>query len=569
MKIVEWNPGYYPNIAEATDAQKKCYAKIIKVIEHGKYVDVEGNDAYLYYYIRELINSTYECVTRGTVAQLEKKVRNFINLYYHQKPKVISYIDRWPIVFDCIQNKPKELLIEDIDWHIQQRLDNNAGCGGRVVLTFFKHSFQIEPNTQVNTKYFLPFAITNPKKYLTNTGKKNFELVMRYAEQILDIDYKETGINFLHKMYEFVDGEVWIEGEEIDCRTQEEVDSHIEEDNLLGDFGIETSYMGFKSNNPIRLMKLKIPINDIKPGQEAFVKTLMREAENAFRYERGMKPIGEGWVSETLLYKQICAAMPGVRVLQHASPSFLGKQHYDVYIPKYKIAFEYQGDQHFRAVEFFGGEEGFRSAQERDQRKKRLSYENGVVLCEVEPGYEIYEVIDAIYEVMAEHHPDVQLVEKSEALRLAEFALSDKDKEKQKDLRKAHAKISEQVAKAEDMDARLEQRIHELVSAATLSRFSSIRYDDLNYKDKDELSGIFVSTFEMDDLEEANQIIFHLMEQGYTTYSAYGQLAGNYGRLGQPKKELAVLIQGKKDFGYNFDSHIKKLIRQLDDSFLC
>ncbi|WP_252898792.1 hypothetical protein [Secundilactobacillus odoratitofui] len=46
-------------------------------------------------------------------------------------------------------------------------------------------------------------------------------------------------------------------------------------------------------------------------------------------------------------------------------------QHYDIYFPKYKIALEYQGAQHFEAISIFGGEAGLKNAQERDKRKKR------------------------------------------------------------------------------------------------------------------------------------------------------------------------------------------------------
>ena len=53
---------------------------------------------------------------------------------------------------------------------------------------------------------------------------------------------------------------------------------------------------------------------------------------------------------------------------------------YDVFIPGLNIAVEYQGKQHFEAVEYFGGEEAFKKVQIRDADKKRLSEENNIQL---------------------------------------------------------------------------------------------------------------------------------------------------------------------------------------------
>lgn len=59
---------------------------------------------------------------------------------------------------------------------------------------------------------------------------------------------------------------------------------------------------------------------------------------------------------------------------------WLYKQSFDFYLPEYNIAIECQGEQHFRPVGQFGGEEGFRKTVERDERKARLCEENGIRL---------------------------------------------------------------------------------------------------------------------------------------------------------------------------------------------
>ena len=59
---------------------------------------------------------------------------------------------------------------------------------------------------------------------------------------------------------------------------------------------------------------------------------------------------------------------------------WLNLMSYDFYIPKCNIAIECQGEQHFKPIEIFGGEEEFEKIKERDKNKKRLSKENNVEL---------------------------------------------------------------------------------------------------------------------------------------------------------------------------------------------
>jgi len=57
---------------------------------------------------------------------------------------------------------------------------------------------------------------------------------------------------------------------------------------------------------------------------------------------------------------------------------WLGKQHLDFYLPEYNVAIECQGEQHFRPIEYFGGDEGYKVIKERDERKRKLLAENNI-----------------------------------------------------------------------------------------------------------------------------------------------------------------------------------------------
>jgi len=115
---------------------------------------------------------------------------------------------------------------------------------------------------------------------------------------------------------------------------------------------------------------------------------IIRDCENKTRESLGVPRIGEGWISEMTLYNFLNTSFEEITVIHHASPDFLGKQHYDIYFPDYKIAVEYQGVQHHRPVDYFGGEEAFKKNLERDARKKQISKTNNIILIEVLPNYD-------------------------------------------------------------------------------------------------------------------------------------------------------------------------------------
>lgn len=113
------------------------------------------------------------------------------------------------------------------------------------------------------------------------------------------------------------------------------------------------------------------------------VETLMRQAENAVRDEHGVPRIGEGWVSEMQLYEIVDSLFPACRVLHHYRPDWLEGQEFDIAVPAMKLAVEFMGEQHFVAIDFFGGEEGFQATQERDRRKRAKATQAGWRVVEI------------------------------------------------------------------------------------------------------------------------------------------------------------------------------------------
>lgn len=106
----------------------------------------------------------------------------------------------------------------------------------------------------------------------------------------------------------------------------------------------------------------------------------MYDAEHTFRQERSIPFPEILWVSEAALLDLVRTIWPSA--IHQWRPGFLGLQSVDIYVPEIELAIEYQGQQHYEPIEFFGGEEGLRMTQARDNRKRALLKANNVQLLE-------------------------------------------------------------------------------------------------------------------------------------------------------------------------------------------
>lgn len=86
-------------------------------------------------------------------------------------------------------------------------------------------------------------------------------------------------------------------------------------------------------------------------------------------------------VHETILFEHLKARYKSVNFF-HSKRGIknLGLFEIDIYDEKNKIAIEYQGDEHFEAIDFFNGEDGLNDTLERDKRKIELCENNGIKL---------------------------------------------------------------------------------------------------------------------------------------------------------------------------------------------
>ncbi len=94
--------------------------------------------------------------------------------------------------------------------------------------------------------------------------------------------------------------------------------------------------------------------------------------ENELRVKFGYYKIGEKWTTETLLYNMLSEIFTDDEVIFHYRGKELEGLELDIWIPKFKLGIEYQGIQHFKAVEHWGGEKTLKKQKLKDKKKKEI-----------------------------------------------------------------------------------------------------------------------------------------------------------------------------------------------------
>ena len=94
--------------------------------------------------------------------------------------------------------------------------------------------------------------------------------------------------------------------------------------------------------------------------------------------------------SQTKLYEKLKESFPNEKILfetKKEDVKWLNGQRFDIYFPKYNIAVEYNGEQHYIPKKYFGGEIGLIRTKERDELKRKKCRENNCILFEIKYDY--------------------------------------------------------------------------------------------------------------------------------------------------------------------------------------
>lgn len=106
------------------------------------------------------------------------------------------------------------------------------------------------------------------------------------------------------------------------------------------------------------------------------------------------------------LYNTLCRIFPNEEILYEVNDKvipWLEGQRFDIYFPKYNIAIEYNGPQHYMPIKQFGGDLGYKNTLIRDELKRDKCNKNGCELIEIKYEYtqkELKQVVDYINNVI-------------------------------------------------------------------------------------------------------------------------------------------------------------------------
>lgn len=107
----------------------------------------------------------------------------------------------------------------------------------------------------------------------------------------------------------------------------------------------------------------------------SWIDATITEAKNAYRRSNYNQV---KWVSEYKLFNLVNLWYQDA--IFQFSPIWLDKQSIDIFLPSKRLGIEYQGQQHFESVEYFGGDKHHLDNAKRDQKKLRSCKENDVTL---------------------------------------------------------------------------------------------------------------------------------------------------------------------------------------------
>lgn len=116
--------------------------------------------------------------------------------------------------------------------------------------------------------------------------------------------------------------------------------------------------------------------------------------------------------SQTKLYNRLKSDFPDLNILfeiNDKSLSWLDGQRLDIYIPELNVAIEYDGQQHYTPIDFFGGVLEFQKIVQLDKLKDKKCLDNGCILFRIKYNYteeEYKDVTNKIEDLRKKWHED-------------------------------------------------------------------------------------------------------------------------------------------------------------------
>lgn len=369
LGVPNWEDIYINDIDCVEDEVKKYYLFLKEKWLNKEYIKISEydgeNTSYYFYFLEDFVLTNFHRkTTKKMFIEIDNILRVLIDNYKNDHKKFCRY--SISLLIDMAKCKKCD---DSVTYWKNYYLENKE--------LWFPYSRSYLPNFEYyKIDDYAPLELFpelfSISSFLTNFGKNFKKDIIDLCKEELIEDFKKNNINYIYRFSEI---------------------------NVTKSEMRKGLYNGTKH---IEIENYKMCRTSSKTKA---LKEFIWKMENKLRDKMNLPKKSEGWLNETILYSQIKNFFSNEEVIPHAKLDFLKRQHYDIYLPGRKVAIEYQGIQHNEAIEYFGGEEGLKKNKIRDERKKKISIENGVHLIEVFPNYNIQQVIKAIAEYSKEDTP--------------------------------------------------------------------------------------------------------------------------------------------------------------------
>jgi hypothetical protein len=402
QSIPKWStPG--AELADATRQQRRFLEWWTREFDRGSAPDVQGNLTYIFVHLYERIA---EYLKNPDLEALAGVLERILDAYGHYDV-VKRYAAMW------LGNAYVHHRLFDEAWDVFRSWESSHG-GLHQILWVRENC---KENTIDGHDFFRCVRTpqeTPPKLALTDFGRDHFDQVLERANAFLSAYHEVNGVNWITSYVGRFDVRNLSSSEIETLRRESDCGRGFDERVVRYE---EWRAQQLSSNDPDSRFREWFMLFSSPPGHYqagtlfecvdavprivgrslvASARRIVRSLEDSVRVRMGVPKIGQGWVSETLLFNQIKARFQELTVIQHYSPDWLGHQHLDVYVKEGRIGIEYQGAQHSEPVALWGGEEGLTRQRARDERKRVLCQRHGCNLIYAHPGYEFEEIAESI-----------------------------------------------------------------------------------------------------------------------------------------------------------------------------
>ncbi len=355
-----WEHTYVFSLADlssATPEQSKFYRYFRECFLNGRPVDPEGNSNYEFILLYDLLGQ-YD------------RYEQFDNLQKHLEDLGRSYPKTEPYGVRMLC----DLLMKNGDFERVWAWKKSRGEWHQLTDIY---EFELRLGRSLLDGELM--SKLGGYSYLTNFGQSNILQINPLSENFLKEFESERGGHFFEAFF--------IRSAPLDS---EEFPFSSFDQEYYRPFYLSQAEFEFYKEIDDSQAKRKVSIGVTHVSQKAALsqfRLFLKKAEDLYRESIGMPRVGEGWISETELFYRIAKAFPQYTVIHHGRPKWLGAQHLDIYIPEINVGIEYQGAQHYTAVEFFGGDDGLQKTLERDAKKRNRCDENRCTLIYVKEQY--------------------------------------------------------------------------------------------------------------------------------------------------------------------------------------